>query len=136
MAFEIKKIDPLDLQPRKAIGVKLPFSGRAVFNSTYESKDAIKTNLINYFLTGVGERFMNPTFGNNLRNSLFENMTDESVKSIDAQIRRDLRVYFPRVEPVNISTVGIPDSNTVQFSLNYRVSETNIEDEVIINFEL
>lgn len=136
MAFEIKKIDPLDLQPRKAIGVKLPFSGRAVFNSTYESKDAIKTNLINYFLTGAGERFMNPTFGNNLRNSLFENMTDESVKSIDAQIRRDLKVYFPRVEPVNISTVGIPDSNTVQFSLNYRVSETNIEDEVIINFEL
>lgn len=136
MAFEIKKIDPLDLQPRKAIGVKLPFSGRAVFNSTYESKDAIKTNLINYFLTGVGERFMNPTFGNNLRNSLFENMNDESVRSIDAQIRRDLKAYFPRVEPVDISTVGIPDSNTVQFSLNYKVSDTNIEDEVIINFEL
>lgn len=136
MAFEIKKIDPLDLQPRKAIGVKLPFSGRAVFNSTYQSKDAIKTNLINYFLTARGERFLNPTFGNSLRNSLFENMTEESVKAIDALIRKDLELYFPRVIPVNISTIGIPDSNTVQFSLEYRVSETNIEDEVIINFEL
>ena len=136
MAFEIKKIDPLDLQPRKAIGVKLPFSGRAVFNSTFQSKDAIKTNLINYFLTARGERFLNPTFGNNLRNSLFENMTEESVKAIDALIRKDLELYFPRVEPINISTTGIPDSNTVQFSLEYRVSETNIEDEVIINFEL
>tara|TARA_S200002703_G_C3771778_1_gene237618 strand:+ start:119 stop:529 length:411 start_codon:yes stop_codon:yes gene_type:complete len=136
MAFEIKKIDPLDLQPRKAIGVKLPFSGRAVFNSTFQSKDAIKTNLINYFLTARGERFLNPTFGNNLRNSLFENMTEESVRAIDALIRKDLELYFPRVEPINISTTGIPDSNTVQFSLEYRVSETNIEDEVIINFEL
>lgn len=136
MAFEIKKIDPLDLQPRKAIGVKLPFSGRAVFNSTYQSKDAIKTNLINYFLTGVGERFMNPTFGNSLRNSLFENMTEESVKSIDALVRRNLKTYFPRVQPIDISTVGIPDSNSVQFALTYKVSDTNIEDEVIINFEL
>ena len=56
MAFEIKKIDPRDLQPRVAIGVKLPFSGKAVFNSTFTSAEAIKNNLINYFLTGKGER--------------------------------------------------------------------------------
>ena len=47
MAFNVKRIDPLDLQPRKAIGVSLPFSAPAVFKSTYQSKDAIKTNLIN-----------------------------------------------------------------------------------------
>ena len=51
MAFNIRKIDPIDLQPRKAVGVSLPFSGKAVFNSTFQTKDAIKTNLINYFLT-------------------------------------------------------------------------------------
>ena len=136
MAFEVRKIDPLDLQPRKAIGVKLPFSGRAVFNSTYQSKDAIRTNLINYFLTAKQERFLNPTFGNSLRNLLFENMTEQSVKAIDTLIKRDLEIYFPRVEPINISTVGVPDSNTVQFSLSYKVRETNIEDEVVINFEL
>ena len=38
MAFEIKKIDPIDLQPRKAVGVSLPFSGKAVFNQTFETK--------------------------------------------------------------------------------------------------
>jgi len=47
MGYDVKRIDPLDLQPRKAIGVSLPFSGKAVFNSTYQSKDAIKANLIN-----------------------------------------------------------------------------------------
>ena len=32
MAFDVKKINPLDRQPRKAVGVNLPFSGQAVFN--------------------------------------------------------------------------------------------------------
>ena len=42
MAFEVKRINPLDRQPRKAVGISLPFSGQAVFNSTYTTKDAIK----------------------------------------------------------------------------------------------
>ena len=49
MAYKVQRINPLDLQPRKAVGVALPFQGRAVFNSTYTSKDAIKSNLINFF---------------------------------------------------------------------------------------
>lgn len=135
MPTEVRKIDPLDFQPRKAVGVSLPFSGKAVFNSTYQTRDAIKTNLINYFLTARGERYLNPTFGNDLQNLLFEAMDQESIRRIDALIRDDLRVFFPRVEPIDISTVGDPETGTVQFALKYRVSETNIEDEVLINFD-
>lgn len=135
MAFEVQKINPLDLQPRKAVGVNLPFSGKAVFNSNYQTRDAIKTNLINYFLTSKGERFMNPTFGNGLQRLLFDQLTEDKVNFIDAEIRRDLAFYFPKVEPTEISTIGIPDTNTVQFFLKYKVRDTNIEDEVVINFE-
>lgn len=135
MAFEVKKIDPIDLQPRKAVGVSLPFSGKAVFNQTYQTKDAIKTNLINYFLTGRGERYMNPLFGNRLQNLLFDQLTEEKVKEIDATVKADLRLYFPKVEPVQILTEGIADRNTVQFYLRYRLKDTNIEDEVVINIE-
>tara|TARA_A100001201_G_scaffold133766_1_gene121044 strand:+ start:746 stop:1156 length:411 start_codon:yes stop_codon:yes gene_type:complete len=135
MPFEVKKIDPLDLQPRKAIGVKLPFSGQAVFNSTYTSAEAIKQNLINYFLTARGERYLNPTFGNALQNLLFDQLTEDKVVQIDALVRADLEFYFPRVEPVNIETTGDPDRNSVSFSMSYKVKDTNIEDELIINFE-
>jgi hypothetical protein len=68
MAINSRRINPLDLQPRKAIGVSLPLSAAAVFNSTYMTKDAIRTNIINYFLTGQGERYMNPSFGTIIRN--------------------------------------------------------------------
>ena len=135
MPFEVKKIDPLDLQPRKAVGLSLPFSGQAVFNSTYTSAEAIKNNLINYFLTGRGERYMNPGFGNALQNLLFDQLKENKVKQIDALVKADLEFYFPRVEPVNIETIGDPDRNSVQFSLSYKVKDTNIEDELIINFE-
>ncbi len=135
MAFEVKKIDPRDLQPRVAIGVGLPFSGKAIFNSTYTSAEAIKNNLINYFLTGTGERYMNPTFGNGLQTLLFDQLTEGKVQQIDAVIKADLEFFFPRVEVVNINTEGVPDRNTVEFSMSYRVKETNIEDELTINFE-
>ena len=134
MAFEVKKISPIDLQPRKAVGVSLPFTGRAVFNQTFETKEAIKTNLINYFLTGKGERYMNPTFGNALQPLLFDQLTEDKVKEIDSLVKRDIERYFPRVEPVEISTVGDPDRNTVQFVLKYKLRDTSVEDEVVINF--
>jgi hypothetical protein len=31
--------------------------------------------------------------------------------------------------------MGLPDTNTVQFSMKYQVEDTNIEDEVVLNFE-
>ncbi len=135
MAYRVQKIDPLDFQPRKAMGVSLPFSGRAVFNSTYQSKDAIKTNLINYFMTGKGERYLNPEFGNSVRPLLFDQLTENKVRQIDTEVRNDLSLYFPRVVINELKTIGIPDENTVQLYLKYSVESTNIEDEIILNFE-
>ena len=136
MAFEAKKINPLDRQPRKAIGVSLPFTGLGVFNSTFATKDAIKNNLINFFLTGKSERFLNPTFGTGLRNLLFENIDKENVDAIDGEIRDSLRNNFPAVLPIKINTVGTPDTNTVTFSMKYQIQDTGIEDTLAINFEL
>ena len=135
MPTEVRKIDPLDLQPRKAVGVSLPFSGKAVFNQTFQTSEAIKTNLINYFLTARGERYLNPLFGNELQNLLFENLNQDTIRRVDSLVGEDLSIFFPRVIPIDISTVGDPDTGTIQFSIKYKVSETNIEDEVVINFD-
>ena len=62
-------------------------------------------------------------------------MTQDKVKEIDQLVRNDLEFYFPRVEPVEINTLGDADRNTVSFSLKYRLRDTDLEDEVVINFE-
>ena len=134
MAFEVKKIAPLDLQPRKAVGVSLPFSGKAVFNSNYQTKDALKTNLINYFLTSKGERYMNPEFGNSLQTLLFEQLTEAKLVEIESTVKRDLEIYFPQVVPTEIKTDGDSDNNLVQFSMKYFIAGTGVEDDVTINF--
>ena len=131
MAFEIQRIDPLDRQPRKAVGVSLPFSGRSVFNSTFTTRDAIKTNLINYFLTARGERVFNLNFGAGLRNFLFTNINQNAVSTLRSSVEEDLRIYFPRVQVRDLRLVGNPDLNTVRFSLKYAVVDTNINNEEI-----
>lgn len=135
MAFNIQRINPLDLQPRKAVGVALPFQGRAVFNSTYTSKDATKANLINFFLTGKNERVFNVDFGAGLRNELFENITPEKVEQLRLNIVENLKIYFPRVIINRLELTATPDQHSINFALNYSVAQTNIQDELSINFQ-
>jgi phage baseplate assembly protein W len=136
MAYNVVKINPLDLQPRKAVGVALPFDGRAVFHSTYTSKDATRNNLINFFLTGQNERIFNTRFGSGIRNLLFENITVESIDTTREIILQGLQIYFPQVEVRSLQLIPEYDQNLVTFELKYAVRETNISDELTINFEL
>ena len=135
MAYNVQRINPLDLQPRKAVGVSLPFDGRAVFHSTYTSKDAIKSNLVNFFLTGKNERVFNVNFGAGLRNFLFENIQQGEIEKARTQTLENLALYFPTVVVEDLQLLATPDSNLVTFSLKYSVADTNIQDEVLINFE-
>ena len=63
-----------------ALGFSFPLSGRAVFNSTYTTKDVVKTNLINYFLTNPGERPGNPEFGGGLRAFIFSQIEEDNLE--------------------------------------------------------
>lgn len=135
MAFEAKRIEPIDLEPRKAVGVALPFSGKAVFNSTYETKEALKANLINFILTGKGERYMNPTFGSGIRNLLFESINRNTTDQVEIILSEALRVYFPNLEVMNMGIDRQEDNNLISFRLDYRIKGTRTEDELTINFE-
>lgn len=134
MAYRINKIDPLDLQARKAIGVNLPFSVDEVFSSNYKSKDAIKNNLINYMLTGKKERFMNPTFGSGLRNLLFEQINSQRLDSLAETIAQEISVMFPKIVVQYIKINPDTDRNSIELVMSYQIKYTNIADTVSINF--
>ena len=135
MAINVQQIDPLDLTPFVGVGVDLPFSGTSVFNTTYQTKDAIKANLINYFLTNKGERYLNVNFGSDIRLLLFDNITQEKLERIKNTVEEEIKTYFPRVRQVEFQINSSPDTNLVTVHYRYRIVNTNIEDEVVINIE-
>jgi phage baseplate assembly protein W len=135
MAFIPTTINPIDLKPKVAVGVSIPFNGPAVFNSTYTTSDQLKSNIINYFLTNENERIFNNNFGGNFRRSLFEQIIIGEIDNIKISVEDSFRRYFPSVNVNEVKVLGTPDSNMVQISIKYSVPGTNISEVLDLNFE-
>jgi|DEB0MinimDraft_6_1074348.scaffolds.fasta_scaffold79713_1 phage baseplate assembly protein W len=133
MAIEVKRINPLDLKPSTGIGFALPFSGEGVFNTTYTTKDSIKANLINYFLTNQNERPLNPSFGASIRGFIFQAISSNSLDSLEARLRSEVQRFFPDIEIEELKvTSENPDLQAVTITLRYRVRQFSIQDEFTI----
>ena len=129
------RVNPLDLQKNIAIGVSLPFNGPGVFNSTYTTKDQIKSNLVNLLLTDVGERVMNPNFGCDLRKFLFEGITDDNSETLINSLTDSISVFVPQITVRDIILDPSPDSNSVNLTVNYILNISNTPDEVTVQFQ-
>jgi len=134
MAFGVRKIFPNDLRPRVAIGVNLPFSTPGVFQPNYQTKDAIKNNLINYFLTNPGERIENPLFGAGLREYIFTQINTENFDFIKEDIQSKMVDNFPNVEVEFVEVLKSVNENTIQVNITYSIPNTGINDTLELNF--
>jgi phage baseplate assembly protein W len=114
MAFNPQQIYPIDLNASKAVGVDIPFNGPAVFKSNYLTKDAIKNNLINFFLTNPGERYLNPLFGAGLRAFIFEQITNDNLDFLKRKYKLKLNIYFPNIVVNDLIVTGQIDTNKLQ----------------------
>jgi phage baseplate assembly protein W len=121
MAIRIPNKNPLDLTMRKAIGVSIPFNAPAVFNSTFSTTDQIKSNIINYILTNKGERVLNPNFGSNIRNLLFENITDNNLLELTQLISAEIASFFPMVNIQQFNITPNYDNNEVSVDIVYSI---------------
>ena len=134
MAFSAQQIYPIDFDKSAAVGVNLPFSDPAVFKPNYTTKDAIKNNLINYFLTNQGERLLNPSFGAGLRAFIFEQIATDNLDFLKDEISSKLTTYFPNVAVGNLEILKQEDKNIITIKLVYNVINTNINDTLVIDF--
>jgi phage baseplate assembly protein W len=134
MAFGAKKIFPVDFKPGTAVGVGLPFNAPAVFKTTYTTKEAVKYNLINFFLTNQPERYLNPTFGGNLRAFIFEQINTDNLDGLKENIQLQLNLYFPNVIVASLNVYSLPDENQVIVELTYNVRDTGIVDTIQLAF--
>lgn len=134
MAFNQQQINPLDLNPNVAVGINLPLSGPAVFVSNYTTYDALKTDLINFFLTNPGERPMNPTFGGGLRDFIFDQIEEENINGLKENIEFKLQKYFSQIGISSLEVLQNADNNTLIVELKYFISNSNIQDTITFEF--
>ena len=135
MAFGAVQKFPNDTRPRVGIGVDLPFSAGSVFEPNYTTKESIKNNLINYFLTNVGERPGNPEFGGGLREFIFTQITDNNLEVLKEDVAEKISTFFPNVSVQELNVLYNPDTNTITVQIFYSVINTTISDELELNFE-
>jgi phage baseplate assembly protein W len=134
MAYNVININPLDLQPSKGVGIKVPFDGPTGLNITYTTKDAVKSNILNFFLTGKRERIMNPNMGAGIREQLFEQITNNTAENLEDIITFGLGDYFPQIQLTSLNVNAAPDQNLIQIYFSYSIRNTNMQDEITINF--
>jgi|TARA_R110000803_G_scaffold60166_3_gene119259 phage baseplate assembly protein W len=134
MAFGEQQIFPIDLNNNSAVGVNLPFNGPATFISNYQTRDAIKNNLINFFLTNSGERFLNPNFGGDLKDFIFEQIVEDNMDAIIDSVSSKIAASFPNVIISSLNVLKNEDSNTIIIELKYYINNTNIVDEITLSF--
>ena len=128
------QIFPQDLNPNKAIGVDIPFNKPGVFTPNYQTKDAIKYNLINYFLTNTGERFMNPEFGGGLRDFIFEQISLDNLSDIKENFQDKINEKFSRIIIQELDVISVEDENLITILMKYSLENTNIVDSITIDF--
>lgn len=134
MAFNPQQISTLDLNPNVAVGVNLPFSGPGVFTPNYLTAQAIKNNLINYFLTNPGERPLNPTFGGGLRSFIFEQISEGTLDGLKENISFKLENVFPTVIVNSLDVLKNDDESSIIVQLKYSVANSNINDNITFQF--
>jgi phage baseplate assembly protein W len=134
MAFGATRIFPIDTKPGTGVGVAIPFNAPGVFRTTYTTQNAIKTNLIDFFLTEPGERYLNPTFGGGLRSFIFQQISNNTIEGLKENIQFKLDTNFPNVIVNKLDVLQDPDYNTLIVSINYSIQDTGITDDLEIAF--
>jgi|TARA_R100000149_G_C5869527_1_gene133690 phage baseplate assembly protein W len=128
-----------DVDSRVSVGIDFPFgrvpNGDGYFKTTKTTIDAIKTNIKLLLKTNQGERLFQPNLGMNLRDIIFEQMTEDSIVRIENNILDVFERWLPFVELRNIEIQNKDELNQVNINIEFNIKRTpNSLENVNVTF--
>ena len=107
MAIELGRINVNDLAENNykslGIGFGRKSNSNGIFAVNYTTLTQAKDNLVNLILTKKGEREMQPEFGCDIHNLIFEQIVEESVATdIENSILDAVNIWLPYINVDNI----------------------------------
>ena len=82
---------------------------------------AIVRSVRNLVETIPTERFFQPNLGTEIRDTLFENFSRQTVNVIEDQVRDTIRAYEPRVGDVGVEVLANPDNNSFEVKVLFEI---------------
>ena len=125
---------------RVSVGIDFPFNrtagGNGLFNTTETTIDAIKANIQLLLQTNQGERLFQPNLGVNLRQLLFEQMTEDLQIQIENNIVDVFERWLPFVNLTNINIERRNDVNQTNVNIEFNIRRTpNSLESVQVTFD-
>ena len=108
--------------------ISLSFSPHPVTKDlpVLSNERAVARSVRNLVETIPTERFFNSLIGTDIRGSLFENYSRETLVTIEDQIRDTIRNFEPRVSNLKIEASSQPDDNTFSVKLFFDIVGLNV----------
>ena len=157
MARTIYQYKPFIDPSSTAVGIKLPFNqaavgkndrsatvgnvlsgsfqttgGKGVFSLSYTTEEQAISNLTNLLLTRKGERYMQPNFGTDIYDSIFEQNTDVLADTLESSLQDDINFWLPYITLLNVDVFrDARYENTLHIQIGFRV--TNVGANLVIN---
>ena len=129
-----------DQDTRVSVGIDFPFgrvgNGDGYFKTTKTTIDAIKNNIKLLLQTNQGERMFQPNLGMNLRNLLFEPMTEDLTIQIENNIVDVFERWLPFVELRNIDIENRNELSQVKINIEFNIRRApNSLESVQVTFD-
>ena len=126
------------------IGIDLPIrrsdAKDGFFATTSTTIEAVKNNIRNLLQTNTGERLFQPNLGIDLRGLLFEQITEETLLTIQDSILDVLEFWMPFVEVRDIQVLTHNDNqsigvNEVRVKMLFNIKkDPNTVNSITVNF--
>lgn len=127
MAYELGRKVVLDTEEfdSYAYGISSPTKrGNVMFEQTFTSFEAAKSNLRNLLLTRQGERVMQPEFGTGLHELLFGQIDEDFETNIQTTLTDSVSFWLPyiTIDEITIeATDEMKDKNQVGLEVSFKV---------------
>lgn len=110
-----------------------PATGRFV---TVDGAQAIKESIYLILMTAKTERIVRPEFGSNIMNYTFMDTSSTMLNIMSRELSEDILSNEPRVDSVNIDIDAHSKAGCLIISIQYRIIESNIRDNLVFPFYL
>ena len=86
---------------------------------------AIKNSITNIFLTIPGQKILNPFFGSNFSQYIFQPCDEDTAALIGQEIQYNITTFEPRVSINKIQVIAQPATNTFLITISLSVPTLN-----------